>query len=329
MHNSNNIKHNYIRRVAIIALFVACILIGNYLLNLAFIPYSYVKVDYETAYNEKSDIMFIGTSHGKCAIQTDVIDEVTGKKSINMCLGGEYLSSSYYMTKDIITTNKPSKIVYELDYGYWVTKEYTGTDSTLIYRNMRPSLAKLEYFCSVESKKDFRSVIFPWYIFRKEYAMIPKNLTNKLHGKEEELDINVFSSDAQVYKKGGSIYRHPVADSQKSWQNFSEWDEKKINANSPKYFKKLVELCKKNDIELVVIITPVANETIDKYETQYMDMHEYFDRLTDKYDVEYINYNYEEIDGLDRTINGFCDYEGHMTGENAMIFSERLAEDIE
>lgn len=328
MHNSNNIKSTYKKRVAIIILFVTCILIGNYLLNFAFIPYSYVTVDYKTAYNEESDIIFIGTSHGKCAIQTDVIDKVTGKNSINMCLGGEYLSSSYYMLKDIIAQHTPQKVVYELDYGYWVTEDYTGTDSTLIYRNMRPSLAKMEYFLDIESKKDFRCVVFPWYMFRKEYTMIPTNIKNKWTGKEKSLDIDVFTTEAQEYKKGGSIYRYPVTDSQKTWQNFSEWDREEINSNSLKYFKKLVTLCKEKNIELVVIITPVAMETIDKYELEYNDMDKYFKDLTDKYGVTYINYNNVEIEDMDKSLNGFCDYEGHMTGENAMIFSEKLGEDI-
>ena len=326
MRNSNEQKHPYVRRVLIIALFMACIVLGNVILNYAFIPYSYVKVDYNTAYNESHDIVFIGTSHGKCGIQTDVIDEITGSKSVNMCLGGEYLSASYYMLKSIIEQHKPKKVVYELDYGYWVTDEYTGTDSTLIYRNMRFSPAKLECFMDKEVNKDFRAICFPWYVFRKEYKMIPKNIENKWNGIEKSCDISAFASEAQYYKDGGSIYRNPVADSAKNWTNFIVWNRDKVVKDTKKYFGKLVKLCKDNNVELSVVITPVPNDTIEKYSTEYKDCDEYFRELSESYNVDYINYNYEEVEGLDRSIKGYCDYEGHLTGENAMIFSKVLGE---
>ena len=39
---------------------------------------------------------------------------------------------------------------------------------------------------------------------------------------------------------------------------------------------------------------------------------------------EYYNYNYQEISGFDRSLNGFSDYEGHMYEEQSDVFSEEI-----
>src|SRR5574344_455842 len=134
MHNSKRKIYPYIKRTLIIFLCFVLLLIGNGILNFIFIPYSYVQEDYHNVYTNKYDTIYLGTSHGKCGIVPDKIDNINGGSSYNMCLGGEYLSSSYYMLNDICRKNKPKTVVYELDPGYWVTDEFIGTDSALIFK---------------------------------------------------------------------------------------------------------------------------------------------------------------------------------------------------
>ncbi len=333
MHNSDNAKvsnkcSKYLKRTIITVVFLTVLILGNSILNYLFIPYSYVELDYNNVYKNKYNTIFVGTSHGKCGIDPDIIDEVNGGKSVNICLGGEYLSYTYYRVKDMCSHNKPDKIVYELDPGYWVTDEYIGTDSALIYHNMKLSTAKMGLFFNKLAKEDFRVALFPWYIFRKEYKMISENIKNKSNGLEKRLETSVFTNPAQTYNKNGFIYRNAVNSSLKTWQNFIEWDRSRVNSETLKYFKKLVKYCKKEDIELNVIITPIPKETLDKYKASYDDCNEYFKELMNEYDVEFYNFNVMDLDGVDTTEAAFCDYEGHFIGENAEIFSRKLAEYI-
>ena len=93
-------------------------------------------------------------------------------------------------------------------------------------------------------------------------------------------------------------------------------------------FYKLVKLCKKEKIDLKVIITPIPRETLDRYKESYLDSDKYFSKFMLKFNVDYFNYNYTDITGFDYNLTGFQDYEGHMYEDQADIFSRKLANDI-
>lgn len=98
---------------------VVAIIVGiNTILNLAFQPYNNFRNDMHNLDNHKFDTVFVGTSHGKAGINPDIIDGITGYKSINMCLGGQSIDDSYYIVKEACRVNKPKRIIYELDPSY-------------------------------------------------------------------------------------------------------------------------------------------------------------------------------------------------------------------
>ena len=48
---------------------------------------------------EDIDYLFIGTSHGQYGISPEIIDNVTGEKSFNLCMADEYPIDSYFLMK--------------------------------------------------------------------------------------------------------------------------------------------------------------------------------------------------------------------------------------
>lgn len=84
--------HNFKKLVSPVILMIIIICV-NEMLCFAAKPYSFFRFDMHNLENgeEYTDI-FVGTSHGKAAIAPEVVDQYTGGNSINMCLGGEYLS---------------------------------------------------------------------------------------------------------------------------------------------------------------------------------------------------------------------------------------------
>ena len=94
--------HNFKKLVSPVILMIIIICV-NEMLCFAAKPYSFFRFDMHNLENgeEYTDI-FVGTSHGKAAIAPEVVDQYTGGNSINMCLGGEYLSDSYFIVKEAI-----------------------------------------------------------------------------------------------------------------------------------------------------------------------------------------------------------------------------------
>lgn len=102
----------------------------------------------------------------KLQLRQEVVDQYTGGNSINMCLGGEYLSDSYFIVKEAIRVGHPKRVVYELDPGYWVAEKARVQNIEKCMMKFPKSLVKAEYYHQLLWGQDWRMTIFPWYLCR-------------------------------------------------------------------------------------------------------------------------------------------------------------------
>ena len=142
-------------------LFLAVILCINEILMLALKPYTCFRNDMHKLETNQYDDLFVGTSHGKAGINPEIVDKITGEKSLNLCLGGEEVQDSYYIIKEACRVNKPKKIIYELDPGYWVSTATLGPEYRTVYDEFPMSEVKVEYYLDKIWNVDFRTTLFP------------------------------------------------------------------------------------------------------------------------------------------------------------------------
>ena len=81
-------------------LFLAVIICMNQILILALKPCTNFRNDIHKLETNQYDDLFVGTSHGKAGINPEVVDKITGERSLNLCLGGEEVQDSYYIIKE-------------------------------------------------------------------------------------------------------------------------------------------------------------------------------------------------------------------------------------
>lgn len=86
----------------------------------------------------------------------------------------------------------------------------------------------------------------------------------------------------------------------------------------------MVSFCRKKNISLVVVTAPVPQETIETYRSNFEKANAFFTKFMQSRGVKYYNYNYMEIEGFDKSLNGFVDYDGHMFADQADIFSKEI-----
>ena len=298
----------------------------NGVLTFAFYPYNYARIDVHNIETKAYDDLFVGSSHGKCAIDPLVIDEITGRKSTNLCMGGEYIQDSYFLVKEAVRNHKPSRIIYELDPGYWKTDPVEGTDFGSFYHEFPISLVKLEYFWDKMKDADFRTTLFPWYLYRQQMIKNPiGNIKMKLGEEYRTYSGTPFTNEAQSYEKEGFIYRKVIKDVKKGEENLILWEEDSLRRETAEDFERLVKYCKDEEIELVVITTPIPKKTLKKNKKAFREADKYFTEYMDSLNISYYNFNYIKLKETDRSLKGFADQEGHMYGENARHFSEELA----
>lgn len=301
---------------------VCCVLTG--LLNFGLLQYNIARVNVHRITTQKYDDIFVGTSHGLSAINPEIVDQVTGRKSTNICMPDEHIIDSYFLVKEACRFHKPKRIIYELDPSYWSTRQNNGANSVYIYKEFPFSKVKMEYFNQKIKNMDARVTLAPWFYYRNKLSQFVDTLRMKLSELYQTYDVEPLNSGAQQYTKEGYMYQVADPNADKGSPNIILWNQDRILEVEKKYFLKLVNFCKEKKIELVVITTPVPQETLELYSETFEKAHEYYNKMMEKYRVRFYDFNFIKLNGFNRSIKGYLDYEGHMSGELGNEFSQRL-----
>ncbi|MCD8015838.1 MAG: hypothetical protein LUG99_22310 [Lachnospiraceae bacterium] len=309
------------KTLLVVAVFVL-LLIG---LDLALYPCTFMRNDIHAVSTTQYDDIIVGTSHGKMNIDPDSMEEITGRSGHNACVGGEYGIDAYYIVKLAIEKQNPSRIIYEISPGYFVTEKEEGNNYVLFYHEFPLSLAKAEYFFESIAKTNFRTVFFPWYEYSLSYELpiVSETFIRKITG---DYSIDSLKSSSQEYHDSGFIERYAVDTSALQLTEPVLFDEEEIVGENIEYLKKTIELCRENDIEFVAVSTPVPAATLGTWWDNYEASGEYFKTLFAEEGVTYLDFNTDYYFEFSHEIEDYTDYDGHMNGDAAREFSKVLAQ---
>lgn len=306
-----------------IVLFLAVVLTINGFLSYALIPPNVMRMNYHLLKNQNQyDYVFIGTSHGQNGIDPKVIDEVTGDKSINLCMPNMYERDMYYVLKEACRKQQPKKVIYELDPAYWMLQPTVEPVSNSFFYEMPFSMNKAAYFFDKIRKEDFRKTLFPWSYCRYNYREAKNIIKKKLSKEYREFKTESIEVPNGHYKGKGFVYLNRRDD--KGPMSYIPWDSHKVHARKLEYFKKIIQLCKEKNIELEIVTLPMPQETIDKVGENYGQAIGYFKELAGKYQVNYVDFSTVEKEVFDRDIMQYDDHDGHLNGNAGEEFSRIL-----
>lgn len=319
MHNFKKI----IKTLLILAVCVA-ILFG---LDLALYPCTFMRNDIHAVTTREYDDIIVGTSHGKMGIDPASMEEITRRKTHNICVGGEYGIDAYYITKLINEKQKPKRIIYEVDPGYFVTEKEEGNNYLLFYHEFPFSVAKVEYFMNSIAKCNFRTLLFPWYEYSLsvEVPKIKETFTKKVKGNYE---ISDMKTESQEYHDNGFIERYPIDVTTLTMTEPKLYEEGRVCEENIEYLRKLIDYCKENEIEFVAVTTPIPIDTLKTYGDSYIAAWEYFGKFFEEQGVRYLNFNAELLQAFTHNLSAFTDFDGHLNGLAARDFSKVLAEQL-
>lgn len=317
--------HQHIKKAVSIALFLIVILVINSILLQALKPYNFFRNDMYNMKTKEYDDLFVGTSHGKTGIHPDEVDKVTGRKSLNMCLGGQFPIDSYYIVREACRKEKPERVIYAVDPGYWMAEQPLGPEYMAMYEEFPWSDVKVLYSKDKLAELDFRASIFPWFVYRQGYKDWDERLKARFSRKYLSYNPSFYSTQEQTYYADGSTSLNRI-EKIKTEEGIGLWKEENFQKEAEEYLSKLIEYCGQEGIEFVAVTTPIPEETRSKYKENYENAYQYFDEYFERKNVSYLNFNEIAIEGMDTSIEGFADYDGHMYGDQAKIFSERLGE---
>lgn len=266
------------------------------------------------------ECVILGASHGSYGIATDVVEENIGMKTMNMCMGGEYMRDAYHALKYSMKYNNLKTVVLDIDYQYLVNYHKESILHNAVYHAYPNGLDKVEYYKDKILAEDYRGTFLRWTNFWQCYYMIPKTVKKKTSKAYRDYDSSVVSMNKDdTYKGEGFIYRSKNAKKEKT-EGIS-WNQNKVSASEVSFINKIIDLCKKNNMQIILTTVAVDPVSVAKNPENYSGAHDYIKKLADQKEVSYYDFNYANFDQYARSTDDFWDMEGHMYGESAEHFS--------
>ncbi len=211
--------------------------------------YAYKQLSEETL-----DILFMGNSRSFCSIDPRIIDDLLGTNSFVLGISAESIITTYYELKEALKTQSPQYVVLEsfiLDQDPSRNKQYY---KEFTWNTKNP----IEYDSYIRKVTDNESDS----ILSNSYFQ-----NHNLFWKQPYLNyIDLIVTNNQLYKDNlydqtdGFLPRESIINLSNSFLSDKEISDIPYEQNIY-YFQKFVELCKKNEIELIVITSPTFNNS--------------------------------------------------------------------
>ncbi len=297
---------------------ISIILLVAILLSVSVIPYfnreKFYYQDYKVreSLKGKLDTLVVGSSHALRSIKPTVLNKEMNIKSYNLSSPLMSMYGRYVLLKKEIDRNPIETVIIELSYNALILdRKNLGFEGDIyVLGRLDNTTERLKFAKEAFTIDEYDDVISDT-IKRSKYAL--GDSTNTVTQYEAYGYIPVPSNDYSLtQEEKNKIINTETLDSQ-------------IKEENLEYFDSMIKLCKKNDIKIILVVTPVTEKmilrhnNIDEVFSQYKD-------LARKYNCEYYDFNLDKKRfDLYSEKTSFYD-QTHMSDSGADIFSTRMSE---
>lgn len=271
-----------------IVLCVAIVLGSLYFLQKLFMP-KYMSGIVEGAmiaeyYEEEKnhDVIFVGDCELYENISPKVLWEEYGINSYIRGSAQQLIWQSYYLMEDVLRYEKPDVIVFNV-----LSMKYNEPQNEAYNRmsidGMKWSTSKVNnIFASMTEEENFIDYLFPILRYHSRWSDLNSEDIKYLNDKDK-ITFNGYYMRVDVRPAENVPEGRPLTDYQ-------------FGSNSYKYLDKMVELCEKNGVELVLVKAPSL------YPYWYDEWEAQMDEYAVKHNLKYYNFLAEtDKIGLDFT----------------------------
>ncbi len=248
-------------------------------------------------YNSKEnsiDIMFVGSSHARFAFNTSLFDTKLEKNTFNLSTPDQTPLGGYYALKQALKFQKPKMIIYEAYWNKMCTADNT-TAANFIYDYMKDEFLKLQLMFSLKDDNKFKDFFLNSYVKSYKHRQNLHNFLNRaingdiLSCSSSVTDINDFG---KIKYAGKGYLETDVVVAQNQLNNSSFKHTKNYNFNNKQleYFQKTIDLCKENNIKMLIVTAPMPLKTLS-FVKDYSTYSSKINNIAIKNNVKYIDYN--------------------------------------
>ena len=277
---------------------------------------------------EEIETLFLGSSHVFCGYDPRILDEISGENTYLAVTPVQKVDGSYYLLKEALKNNQIKKVYLDMFYLQYrdIPAERGSIQMQWIYcitDNMKNNWNRIEFLLNASDCENYIEGFLPSARYGN-YLLDRKRIERVIKSKRSSEYINYENVPSAFYKgayviPGGVGNPEMIAD-----LDNLEVAESIISEYSLKYLNKIVEICKEEEIELVLVTTPFTDfyvQALGNYNTFYAYMKEYAKTNA----IEYCDFNLCRPELLVMEKDDFVDYH-HLSGKGAVKYSTVFAE---
>jgi hypothetical protein len=243
------------------------------------LPYIYEHSDVNT--------LFVGSSLMYNASIPLAVDEVSGLNSVNLGSPAQTMMSSYFLLKEALTYNSIRHVILYIDITRLQSRASDNHYHIQAIESMKLSVNKLDFMVHafpIDNYPDallrcyqLRGTMQEWLLFKK-----PKNTPKPITYPDEIVPYlgkgYIFSSTEQIR---GEVALHGI----------EYFNTKHIKAENTQYLHQIIELCKANQIDLIIMCSPrIAANVLAT--GNYDAFHDYVKSMADVNDLPFWDFVY-------------------------------------
>lgn len=325
VNNQNNLK-----KVIQCILFFCVLYITYILVKTAVVDTdSATRLALHEFYNQESiDLAVIGTSRVNRGFDPELADELLGINTFNMATPSQTFDGSYYYLKELIKNYDPKTVYYNVEFDF-MTRNIGQQKCNWIISDYMKGINRYQYIFDVFEKEEWPIMLSGIYRYRqditKEYCL--KNLKAKLNSNYWNYSTkNEYYKNYQWYVGKGfckaekAFPDYTFFGFESDYSEFERVNINKFNSETINYLIKAIELCKENNVEIILFTMPQSNLFLN-HAGNYQEFTDYVRKLSAKYEVSYYDFNLLKDDQ-------FANHEftnlDHLTLEGAKHFTKDL-----
>ena len=196
--------------------------------------------------DKTADVLFLGSSSLFTGVSPARIWENNKITSYNLSASAHNFFARYFKLKQVLEKRELNLVVLDVSYLFNPGMRDGNENYKLAYNqgfySMKGIANKYEYLATLNQE----------FIGDKwDYILFP---ILKHHGNWDQLSFKKIESKVEGFKLGGLLNKDVQASKVSIIEKDREFNEREL-----KYFKKIVELCKLNDLPILAILTPKAS----------------------------------------------------------------------
>lgn len=234
--------------------------------------YNYYQLE-----KDKMDVLFLGSSHSYFNTNTCLLYDDFGITGYDLGGGAQPPWITYYFLEEALKTQSPKAVVYDI---YTTEREDDKFDHNILMNliTMKPSLTKWNAIktANFNNAVDELGVFFSFPYCHERYTELT----------EQDFADGSVMENYNGYTPKFSIIAKKELQSIEAVDADSVTKEKKISERKEEYIRKIIELCREEEIPLLFVNAPWP-----QLDEEAQQMYNYVEGIAEEYDVPFIDGN--------------------------------------